>query len=113
MTSSGTKRLLPVPEPKELSWKAICYGAGALAGLMTQRLLETGWKGVRHACRAPLAADRGSPWAEALGWAVATGVGMSVSRLLAVRAAAAVWEAATHERPPDVAPVEKLTSAPP
>jgi hypothetical protein len=28
---------------------------------------------------------------------------MGISRLLAIRTAAVVWEAATHERPPEVA----------
>ena len=90
-------------ENKELGWRATSYGAGALAGLLTQRVLETAWKGLRHDSRPPVPADRRSSWVEALSWAVATGVGMGISRLLAVRTAAVVWEAATHERPPDPA----------
>jgi hypothetical protein len=88
---------------KELHWKAISYGVGGLAGLVTQRLLDGAWKGLGHDSRPPVPADRRSSWAEALSWAVATGVGMGVSRLLAIRTAAVVWEAATHERPPDAA----------
>ena len=88
---------------KELRWKAISYGAGALAGLVTQRLIDTAWKGLGHASRPPVPADRRSSWPEALSWAVATGVGMGVSRLLAIRTAAVVWEAATHELPPEAA----------
>jgi hypothetical protein len=91
-----------VTERKKLGWKAISYGAGALAGLVTQRVLETAWKGSRHASP-PVPADRGSSWTEALSWAVATGVGIGVSRLLAIRTAAVVWEAATHEPPPEAA----------
>ena len=89
-----------VTERKKLGWRAISYGAGALAGLVTQRVLEAAWKGSRHASP-PVAADRGSSWTDALSWAVATGVGIGVSRLLAIRTAAVVWEAATHEPPPD------------
>jgi Protein of unknown function (DUF4235) len=92
-----------VPERKELGWKAISYGAGALAGLLTQRVLEAGWKGLHHASPPPVPADRRSSWTEALSWAVATGVGMGVTRLLAIRTAAVVWEAATHELPPEAA----------
>jgi Protein of unknown function (DUF4235) len=88
---------------KELRWKAISYGAGALAGLVTHRLTEKAWKELGHASHPPVPADRRSSWAEALSWAVATGVGMGVSRLLAIRTAAVVWEAATHERPPEAA----------
>ena len=90
-------------EKNRLGWKAISYGAGALAGLVTQRVLESAWKGVRHASPPPVPADRRSSWTEALSWAVATGVGMGVARLLAIRTAAVVWEAATHERPPEAA----------
>jgi hypothetical protein len=92
-----------VIEPKEVRWKAISYGAGALAGLATRRLIDSAWKGLGHASRPPVPADRRLSWAEALSWAVATGVGMGVSRLLAIRTAAVVWEAATHERPPEAA----------
>jgi hypothetical protein len=96
-------RIAPVMKRKELRWKAMSYGAGALAGLATQRLFDRAWKGLGHASRPPVPADRRSSWAEALSWAVATGVGMGVSRLLAIRTAAVVWEAATHERPPGAA----------
>jgi hypothetical protein len=89
-------------ERKKLGWKAVSYGAGALAGFAAQRVLERVWRGSRHASP-PVPADRGSSWIEALSWAVATGVGIGVSRLLAIRTAAVVWEAATHEPPPDVA----------
>ncbi len=92
-----------MPKSKELGWKATSYGLGALAGLVSQRALEAAWKGLRHASRPPVLADRRSSWPEALSWAVATGVGMGVTRLLAIRTAAVVWEAATHEVPPEAA----------
>jgi hypothetical protein len=91
-----------VARTKTLGWKAINYGVGALAGLITQRVLESVWTGVRDTSP-PVPADRRSPWPEALGWAVATGVGMGVTRLLAVRTAATVWEATVHEVPPEAA----------
>jgi hypothetical protein len=91
-----------VTERKKLGWKAVSYGAGALAGFATQRVLEGVWRGSRHASP-PVPADRDSSWIEALSWAVATGVGIGVTRLLAIRTAAVVWEAATHEPPPEVA----------
>jgi Protein of unknown function (DUF4235) len=93
---------LGVLDSKTVGWKAFSYGAGAVAGLVTQRVLETAWKRSRHASP-PVPADRGSSWIEALSWAAATGVGMGVTRLLAVRTAAVVWEAATHELPPPAA----------
>jgi hypothetical protein len=87
---------------KTLDWKAISYGAGALAGLSTQRLLDAVWTRLRHTSSPPVPADRRSPWVEAISWAVATGVAAGVARLLAIRTAAVAWEAVTHEPPPDV-----------
>jgi hypothetical protein len=91
-----------VLDTKSLGWKATSYAAGALAGLITGRILDAAWSGVRHAAP-PLKADRRSSWIEALSWAVATGVGIGVSRLVAIRTAATVWEAATGEVPPEPA----------
>jgi hypothetical protein len=86
---------------KKYGWKAITLGSGALAGLVATRVLEAAWKGVRGATPVPLPADRRSPWTDALSWAAATGVGAGVARLVAIRTAAHVWEATTHERPPE------------
>jgi hypothetical protein len=86
---------------KKYGWKAITLGSGALAGLVTQRLLEVAWKAVRGATPPPMPADRRSSWADALSWAIATGVGAGVARLVAIRTAARMWEATIHETPPE------------
>jgi hypothetical protein len=91
-----------VPDAKALSWKVLSLACGVLAGLMTQRLLTPAWRGLRSATP-PVPADRRSSWVDAVVWAVATGVGVGVARLLAIRTAAVVWEATTHEPPPEAA----------
>jgi hypothetical protein len=91
-----------VPDAKALSWKVVSLACGVLAGLMTQRLLTPAWRGLRSATP-PVPADRRSSWVDAVVWAVATGVGVGVARLLAIRTAAVVWEATTHEPPPEAA----------
>jgi len=90
-----------VPFAKKYSWKAVTVGLGALAGITTQRVLGVIWKALRGSTPPKVPADRRSSWVDALSWAVATGVGVGVARLLAVRTAAAVWEAAVHEPPPE------------
>ena len=82
-------------------WKAIAVGTGALTGFATQRVIELIWTAVRGSEPPKQAADRASPWPEALSWAVATGIGVGVARLLAVRTAAVLWEAAVHAPPPE------------
>jgi hypothetical protein len=88
---------------KRLGWKAVSYGVGALAALATQRVLAAAWKQVASDPPPANMADRQAPWSQAVTWAVATGVGVGAMRLVALRSAARVWEATTHEPPPDVA----------
>jgi hypothetical protein len=88
---------------KTYSWKLISLGAGAFSGLVTQRVLEKVWKGAHGSTPPPVAADRTATWTDALSWAIATGVGVGVARLLAIRTAARVWQATTHEKPPEPA----------
>lgn len=85
---------------KKYGWKAVTVGLGAAAALVTQRTLEVVWKALRGSTPPKVAADRDSSWVDALSWAAATGVGVGVARLLAVRTAATVWEATLHEPPP-------------
>jgi hypothetical protein len=92
---------LIVPMVKTYSWKMITLASGAVAGLVAQRILETGWKTVRAQSPPPVPADRSATWADALSWAIATGMGAGVARLVTIRIAARMWEATTHEVPPE------------
>ena len=98
--SDRGKRLL-VLLIKKYGWKAITIALGALVGLATQRLIEMPWKRLRGSSPPKVLADRRSPWGDAVSWAIASGVGVGVARLVAIRAAAGVWEAAVHEPPPE------------
>ena len=89
-----------MPDAKALSWKAVSIGAGAIAALATRQALALLWKQFASGPAPEQVADRRTPWAPALGWAIATGVGVSVMNLVAQRSAATVWEVATHETPP-------------
>jgi hypothetical protein len=88
-------------DAKRYGWKALTLGLGALVAFGTQRALEVPWKALRGSTPPKVAADRRSSWPDALSWAVAAGVGVGVARLLAIRTAAGLWEAAVHEPPPD------------
>jgi hypothetical protein len=95
---------------QKLGWKAMAVGTGALTGFVTQRVIEFIWTAARGTKPPKVAADRSSPWPEAVSWAVATGIGVGVARLLAVRTAAALWEAAAHAPPPEPG-LEESTAA--
>ena len=85
---------------KQITWKVTSYAAGALATMLTRRLLVLSWKSARHEPPPDDPADRGTPWAAAIVWAVASGVGIGVARLVAMRGAAKAWETATNEPHP-------------
>ena len=91
---------------KKYGWKGVSIGVGSLAALATQRLLEVLWRTLRGSTPPKVPADRSASFVDALIWAIATGVGAGVARLLAIRTAAAVWEAAAHEPPPEPALME-------
>jgi hypothetical protein len=85
---------------KNVTWKVVSYGAGMLAAFTTRKVLAKVWGRVGDEPHPDDVANRRVPWSQAVVWAVATGVGMGVTRLIAMRSAAAVWEAATNEAPP-------------
>jgi hypothetical protein len=86
--------------PKKMQWKLVNVGAGALAAMATRQALAAAWKGVQNEPPPDSPADRGTPLRVGLIWAIATGVGIGVMRLLAARGAARGWEAVKHEPPP-------------
>ena len=86
--------------PKKLEWRIVSAASGALAALATRRLLLLGWSRLAPGDPPDNPEDPSTSLQEALTWAIATGVGLGVARILAVRTAAKVWEAAAHEPPP-------------
>ena len=89
------------PEQKNLGWKVVNAASMAVAALVTQRVLTTVWRFVRHEPPPSGPADRRVTWGAALTWASSLAVGIAVSRVVAVRLSGKVWEAAVHEPPPE------------
>jgi hypothetical protein len=94
-----SKKLAQRPA-KKVAWKALEFGIGMAAALVTRKALRVGWTSVTNTSAPPDPSDRKVPISDALIWMVAAGVGMGISRVIAVRTAATVWEAATDEPPP-------------
>ena len=89
------------PEQKNLGWKVVNAASMAVAADVTQRVLTTVWRLVRHEPPPSGPADRRVTWGAALTWASSLAVGIAVSRVVAVRLSGKVWEAAVHEPPPE------------
>jgi hypothetical protein len=81
-------------------WKAVSLASGAAAGMAAERIVSVVWKLVAPTPPPPDDADRSIPWAQAVAWGAAVGLGAGVARVVAHRSAAVAWEAATSEPPP-------------
>ncbi len=82
-----------------MTWKVVGGLSGILAGAATRRLLQAGWRRARGGDPPTNPAAPTTGWSEALGWAVASGVAMAVTRLISQRGAAGAWKAATGRYP--------------
>jgi hypothetical protein len=88
---------------KKMMWKAASAGAAAISVVVTQHLLAAAWRHFEAGTAPPEGpADPNVTIPAAVTWAVAMGVGVGVTRLLAVRLAERLWEDVTHELPPEV-----------
>lgn len=83
----------------DLGWRLLAGAAAFGAGFVARQVITIGWKRVtgKEPPSNPESPD--VALAEALGWAVVTGVGMEVARLLATRAAARRWHHSTGVLP--------------
>ena len=85
---------------KRLGWNAVASGLGVVAALVVRRLTASLWPGSAQPPLNP--ADRRIGWGQALGWAVASGIGAGLARTVSRRAAAAGWAKVFDETPPGV-----------
>lgn len=85
---------------REFAWKAISTLSAIAGGIATRKILEMAWGAFRTAEPPGNPADRRTSWSLAVQWAVATGVGVGIGRLVSERLAATGWELATGTEPP-------------
>jgi hypothetical protein len=85
----------------KVGWKVVGILAGLLAAKASKAALDLTWRKTKGGDPPRNPAAPGTTWTEAA-WAVASGVAMGLSRLLATRAAAQAWQKATGSLPPGV-----------
>jgi hypothetical protein len=85
---------------RQLAWKGVSTLSAVLGGIATRKLLEIGWSTVKSSDPPGNPADRRVSWSQAVQWAIATGVGVGIGRLVSERLAATGWEVATGTEPP-------------
>ena len=85
---------------RDLAWKAVSTLSAVIGGIATRKVLELVWGMFRSSDPPGNPADRQVSWSLAIQWAVATGVGVGIGRLVSERFAATGWELATGTHPP-------------
>lgn len=85
---------------RRMLWKLVGALSGIVAGAATRKALRAGWRRTRGGDPPTNPAAPGTRWSEAIAWAVASGVAMAVTRLVAQRSAAEAWKASTGDYPP-------------
>lgn len=83
----------------ELGWRVMAAGAAFAGGWVARKAITLAWK--KATGKEPPTTPESPEVAlvEALGWAVALGVGSEVAKLLVTRAAAKRWEKGTGALP--------------
>jgi len=83
-----------------LGWKLFATLSAIVAAALARPLIETTWTTAtgKHPPANPESPD--TTWAEAFGWAIASGAAIGVARLLATRRAAQYWRRSTGNLPP-------------
>jgi hypothetical protein len=87
---------------EQIAWKVVGLVAAITAGIAAKKVATTAWE---KGTGSPPPANPESPdttWAQALGWAVATGAVVGVARMLASRKLADYWRKSTGHLPPGI-----------
>lgn len=86
-------------KPETIARKIYASVAAIAAGIVARKIVEKVW--VKTTGKTPPSDPNevSVPWAEALGWSVASGVTVGAARLLATRKAAGAWQRVSEQPP--------------
>ncbi|WP_239309618.1 MULTISPECIES: DUF4235 domain-containing protein [unclassified Frankia] len=84
----------------KIGWKIVGGAAGAAAGSAASRTATVAYRKIRKADPPASPAHPETAWADAIGWAVLSGVAIGLGRLTAERVAARWWVKTTGSLPP-------------
>ncbi|GAA4352335.1 DUF4235 domain-containing protein [Angustibacter luteus] len=82
------------------SWKIMGSAAAIVSGIAAKKILNAGWKAATGGEPPANPEHPDTSWAEAVGWAAASGALIGVARMLAARQAAAYYRHSTGHLPP-------------
>ena len=84
--------------------KLVGIATGVLARKVSDKALDKVWQRTKHSAPPADPAAPGTPWGEAISWAIASGVAVAVARLLATRGMATAKIKLTGEVPEGMEP---------
>lgn len=84
----------------QVGWKVVGVLAGAVAAKASRSALDKGWAVAKGGEPPRNPADPGTSWADAVQWAVVSGVAVGLAKLVATRGAAGAWRRTTGHLPP-------------
>ena len=84
--------------------KLVGIATGVVVRKVSDKALEKVWLRTKHSTPPADPAAPGTPWGEAISWAIASGVAMAVARLLATRGMATAKIKLTGEVPEGMEP---------
>ncbi|HVF04584.1 MAG TPA: DUF4235 domain-containing protein [Frankiaceae bacterium] len=84
----------------EVGWKLAATSSSLVAARLTIKAVTGGWRKIKRSDPPANPASPSTTWAEAIGWAAASGVAIALARLAARRGAAGAWKKATGHLPP-------------
>jgi hypothetical protein len=85
----------------KLGMKILTMAVGIPVGIATRKLVERIWV-ASGADRPRRASDRGVQWADAIGWAALTGIGMAIADLVTRKGAEEAYRTLIGLEPPTV-----------
>ncbi len=89
-----------------LAWKVLSAGAAVAAATLAEKGLAAGWHYVTGEKPPTKPEDPDTRAGEAITWAVLSGVGVGIARLLATRRAAAYYRSSSGSLPKALRPAE-------
>ncbi|GAA2758192.1 hypothetical protein GCM10009872_35520 [Actinopolymorpha rutila] len=84
----------------KLGWTIVRSVSTLAAVAVTRKAVDTSWRYVTGNEPPSDPEDPDLTWKEAVTWALASGMGIAIARLLATRQAAKLWQRWTGELPP-------------
>ncbi len=84
----------------KVGWKVIGYGFAIPTGILVRKVIQASWTSVVGSDPPKNPEAPGTEWKEAIAWAAASGVAITVGRMVASAGAAKAYKTLTGHLPP-------------